>query len=120
MDMSSEKSDPTAMLETMDLEGLRELRKNLDRAISSYETRKRQGALSAVEQAAREHGFKLADLLREGKSGKGRKSAGDKTDRSAKYVNPEDPEQTWSGRGRRPQWVNNVLETGRTLDELLA
>lgn len=116
MDMSEERSDLTAKLEGMDLGGLKELRKNLDRAIANYETRKRQEALSAVEEAAKEHGFKLAELLGEGKSGKGRKS----TAGAAKYVNPSNPEQTWSGRGRRPQWVNDALESGRTLDELLA
>ncbi|WP_425415751.1 H-NS family nucleoid-associated regulatory protein [Paracoccus chinensis] len=30
------------------------------------------------------------------------------------------PEQTWSGRGRRPQWINEALEAGRTLDDLTA
>lgn len=116
MGMDDTRSDLGEMLEGLDLEGLQELRKKLDRAIANYETRKRQEALSAVEQAAKEHGFKLAELLREGKSGRGRKS----TDGAAKYVNPEDPEQTWSGRGRRPHWVSNALEAGRTLDELVA
>lgn len=111
-----ERHDPAEMLESMDLEGLKELRKKLDRAISSYETRRRQEAVSALEQAAKEHGFKLADLLGEGKSGKGRKSA----HRAPKYVNPENPEQVWSGRGRRPTWVNDALESGRTLDDLAA
>lgn len=120
MDAREEGSDPAALLESMDLEGLKELRKKLDRAIASYETRKRQEALSAVEQAAREHGFKLTELLGEGKPGKGRKTSGDKTSGAAKYVNPSDPEQTWSGRGRRPHWINDALEAGRTLEELAA
>lgn len=116
MDMNDTRQDLAVVLEGLDLEGLKELRKKLDRAIANYETRKRQEALSAVEQAAKEHGFKLAELLGDGKSSRGRKS----TDGAAKYVNPEDPEQTWSGRGRRPHWVNNALEAGRTLDELAA
>lgn len=120
MGMSGEKSDLATMLESMDLKGMKELRKKLDRAISSYETRKRQEALTALEQAAREHGFKLGDLLEEGKSSKGWRSAGSKAGGPAKYVNPESPEQTWSGRGRRPQWVNDALGAGRTLDELAA
>lgn len=71
-----DRHDRAEMLESMDLEGLKKLRKKLERAIASYETRRRQEAVSALEQAAREHGFKLADLLGEGKSGKGRKPAG--------------------------------------------
>ena len=116
MSMSDEKTDPATMLESMDLEELKELRKKIDRAIASYQTRKRQEALSAVEQAAKEHGFKLAELLGERKAGKGGKSPRGTT----KYVNPENPKQTWSGRGRRPQWVNDALEAGRTLDEMAA
>ena len=116
MDMREEKIDLAKILEGMDPEGLKELRKKLDRAIASYEMRKRQEALSAVEQIAQEHGFKLADLLGEGKSGKARKSTGS----AKRYVNPEDPEQTWSGRGRRPRWITEALEAGRTLDELAA
>ena len=116
MDMNDERADLSAVLEGMDLEGLKDLRKKLDRAIASYETRKRQEALSAVEQAAKEYGFKLGDLLGEAKSRRGRKSEVSPT----KYINPEDHEQTWSGRGRRPQWVKDALEAGRTLGELAA
>lgn len=116
MDMSEERSDFAGMLESMDLEGLKELRRKLERAITSYEARKRQEALSAVAQVVREHGFKLAELLGEGKSGKGRKSTGS----AVKYVNPENPQQTWSGRGRRPQWINDALESGRVLEGMAA
>jgi len=120
MDAEEQKNEWSEKLESLSLEDLKDLRKTLDRAIASYETRKRQEALSAVEQAAREHGFKLADLLGDGKSGKGRKSDAGKTGGAAKYVNPDDSEQTWSGRGRRPQWINAALESGRTLEELAA
>lgn len=116
MDMNMQRSEVAEMLEEMDLQGLKDLWRKVDRAIASYETRKRKEARSAVEQTAKEHGFKLAELLGERKSGQGRKSIGG----TAKYMNPEDPEQTWSGRGRRPQWVNDALEAGRTLDQMAA
>ena len=35
-----------------------------------------------------------------------------------KYCNPEHPEQTWSGRGRQPRWVRELLATGKSLDDL--
>lgn len=120
MDENSEKTNSSEMLEMMNLDELRDLRKRLDRAIASYETRKRQEALSALEEAAKEHGFKLADLVSNGKPGKGRKSGAEASSDPARYVNPENPEQTWSGRGRRPQWVRDALEAGRTLDDLAA
>ena len=116
MDAEDQKMELSEKLDSLDIEELKDLRKTVDRAIASYETRKRQEALSAVEQAAREHGFKLTDLLVSGKAGRGRKSdAG-----TVKYANPDNPEQTWSGRGRRPQWVNDALEAGRALEDLAA
>lgn len=120
MDAEEQKTELSGKLESLDVEELKDLRKTVDRAIASYETRKRQEAISAVEQAAREHGFKLTDLLGNGKASRGRKSDAGTTTGAAKYVNPENPEQTWSGRGRRPQWINEALEAGRTLDDLTA
>ena len=120
MDAIVDKPNSSAILENMSLDELKELRKKLDRAIASYETRKRQEALSALEQAARDHGFRLADLVSEGKPGKGRKPGAETASSSARYVNPENPEETWSGRGRRPRWVNDALGAGRALEDLAA
>lgn len=35
-----------------------------------------------------------------------------------KYRNPENPSQTWSGRGRMPLWVKRVQMEGRSIDDL--
>ena len=37
----------------------------------------------------------------------------------AKYVNPEDADQTWSGRGRKPKWAAKHLKEGGKLTDLL-
>ena len=36
-----------------------------------------------------------------------------------KYQNPNNAAQTWSGKGKQPHWVAEVLAQGRTLDSLL-
>jgi DNA-binding protein H-NS len=36
-----------------------------------------------------------------------------------KYQNPDDPSQTWSGRGKKPHWINDRLEAGKSIEELL-
>jgi DNA-binding protein H-NS len=36
-----------------------------------------------------------------------------------KYRNPEQPSETWSGRGRQPRWVGAQLRTGKKVDDLL-
>lgn len=103
-------------LNDMTIEQLRELRKNVDQAITSYETRTRQAALNAVEEVAREHGFKLAELV--GGTKAGHKRAGAAAD--IRYANPDNPDETWSGRGRRPAWIKAALDAGRSLDDLTA
>jgi DNA-binding protein H-NS len=35
-----------------------------------------------------------------------------------KYRNPSKPLETWSGRGKTPRWVVELLATGASLDEL--
>ncbi|RNF34602.1 H-NS histone family protein [Paracoccus methylarcula] len=95
----------------LSLKELRDLQAKLERAINSYEDRKRREALTAVENAAREHGFNLAEL-----TGSKPKRAGTV---APKYVNPDDPTLTWTGRGRKPRWVLEALEQGKSLDDLL-
>ncbi|MDX1655272.1 MAG: H-NS histone family protein, partial [Candidatus Competibacteraceae bacterium] len=34
-----------------------------------------------------------------------------------KYRNPADPTQTWSGKGKRPNWLNEALTQGHKLEE---
>ena len=35
-----------------------------------------------------------------------------------KYQNPDDPSQTWTGRGRAPHWINEKLKAGKGIDDL--
>jgi DNA-binding protein H-NS len=34
-----------------------------------------------------------------------------------KYYNPSEPQETWSGRGKRPRWLVAALRSGHTLEE---
>lgn len=97
-------------LDKLDLKQLRDLRGRVERAIGDFEERRKREARAAAEQAAREHGFSLSDLTAD-KPGRGaRKPAG-----TPRYANPADPSQTWTGRGRRPGWVQQMLADGKDL-----
>lgn len=103
--------------DNMSMDELKALRVQLDRAMTSFEDRKRREALAAAEQAAREHGFALAELT--GKATRGRRAQGaPRMQGEAKYANPADPSQTWSGRGRRPQWIKDQVDSGRALEDM--
>ncbi|MCV2445965.1 MULTISPECIES: H-NS family nucleoid-associated regulatory protein [Paracoccus] len=99
----------TVDLDAMSLKELRELRNKLDRAISTFEDRRKREALAAVESAAREFGFNLAELT-------AARPARSKV--AAKYANPQDPSATWTGRGRKPRWVQEALDSGKKLEDL--
>jgi DNA-binding protein H-NS len=58
---------------------------------------------------AKTHGFSVGELF--GKLG-GKKSAS-----AAKYANPDDKSDTWTGRGRKPNWVVTRLKKGAKLSD---
>lgn len=43
----------------------------------------------------------------------------DKEKSKPKYANPDFPEQTWSGKGRQPEWVKGFLALHDSLDKAL-
>ncbi len=99
-------------LEKMSRNELLQLRDDIDKALVDAEKRERKAALEAAEKAAAEFGFSLSELSDTGlRSAKSQKS-------KAKYRNPNAPEQTWTGRGRKPQWVHDALNSGTDIAEL--
>ena len=36
-----------------------------------------------------------------------------------KYRNPDDPSETWSGRGKQPRWLTAALKTGHKIEEFV-
>lgn len=36
-----------------------------------------------------------------------------------KYRNPDEPSETWSGRGKQPRWLAAALQTGRSIEEFV-
>ena len=119
-------SESQPNLESMNEAQLREL---IQRA---QEMLKERGAkrLEELKQAAREAGFAVT-LVRIGE-GEGRRrrhrSGGQEGEErhprrrkkvQPKYRNPDNPEETWSGRGRKPRWVEVALAHDRKLEDLV-
>ncbi|MTH78234.1 H-NS family nucleoid-associated regulatory protein [Paracoccus aestuariivivens] len=96
-------------LEKLSLRELRDIRNKVEKAISTFEDRRKREALAAVENAAREFGFTFADLAN-AKPTRGKVAA--------KYADPSNPESTWTGRGRKPRWVVDALDAGKALEDL--
>ena len=99
-------------LSEMSLDELKSLRKDVEAAIEGYEDRRRKEALAAAREAASQAGFSLDELVGRKRTRKSPKVA------APKYAHPEN-ELTWSGRGRRPAWIVEGLEQGKSLDDYL-
>ena len=95
---------------------LEKLKSDVEKALKSAEVRDMKAAKKAAEKAAAEFGFSLIDLA----SGdaapapkrkyKKRKPAKDKG--VARYRNPDDTKQTWTGKGRQPNWFKAAMAAG--------
>ncbi|MFC7705899.1 H-NS family nucleoid-associated regulatory protein [Plastorhodobacter daqingensis] len=97
-------------LNDLSLKELKQLQKDVTQAIETYKDRQREEALREIENIAREKGFSLSELT--GALKKRRKTV------APKYVHPEEPDLTWTGRGRQPRWVGEALAAGKTMDDL--
>ena len=98
-------------LEAMSLKELRQLQKDLAKAISTFEDRHKAEARAKLDAIAKEMGYSLAELI----------GVEVKTTRApavAKYRHPENAALTWSGRGRKPQWFVAALTSGKSADDL--
>ncbi|WP_293573414.1 H-NS histone family protein [Phaeobacter sp.] len=103
----------------IDLNGLNAA--ELDALAKEIETRKaevekeaKQSAYAEMLTIAEQHGVLFEEVVNL-HAGKGRKSG---AKAPAKYANPADPLQTWSGRGRKPAWLNEALEAGKSIEDL--
>lgn len=101
---------PDLDLNSMPLAELKQIHKELAKAIAGYEDRKKAEARTALEAQAKEFGFSLADLV----GATGRKRAASQP----KYRHPENPEVTWTGRGRKPKWVSAHIAAGKPIEAL--
>ncbi|EPX85532.1 H-NS family nucleoid-associated regulatory protein [Salipiger mucosus] len=97
-------------LDSLSKEELQQLKTDVEKALKSVDARRKAEAKRAAEQAAKEFGYSLDEIVDAGGT-KGSKGA-------PKYANPTDPAQTWTGRGRKPNWVINALDSGKSLDDL--
>lgn len=112
-------------LKGLNRKDLEKLRRDIDTALTKVEAVEKKAALAAAEKAAREFGFSLAQL-------KGVTAAKPATAKPAakpakpdarkkvapKYRNPADANATWTGRGRKPKWVEAHLASGGSLSDI--
>ena len=76
--------------------------------MASREKQRKKDLRSELERRVDADGYKMGDIFPE--LGKGGANGAGRQKRPAKFRNPQNPDQTWSGIGRSPKWVQAVLE----------
>ena len=100
-------------LNELSLAELKKLQKSVAAAIANFADREKAHARAELEAKARELGYDLAGLMGTNRSGKGTRAPA-----AAKYRNPADATDTWSGRGRRPLWFVAAIASGKSVQDL--
>ena len=89
---------------------LKNLLEQAGRELKSREKKEIEGARNEIYAIAHRLGLPLKDLIGNGVIRK-------QTDKVAvKYRNPANSEQMWTGRGRQPTWVKELVASGKDLE----
>jgi DNA-binding protein H-NS len=98
-------------LEKLSLDELKELQSEVAVAIFNFEKKRKAETLAELEALAHAKGFSLKELLNNSNGKSTKKSV------APKYADPANPENTWTGRGRKPKWLVTALESGCTAED---
>jgi DNA-binding protein H-NS len=101
--MASVNVDKLSLKELLDLEG------KIEKAIAAARDREHGELKQDLAAFAEKRGFSLTELF--GGRGEGKASV-------AKYANLDDRSQTWTGRGRKPNWLIAKVKKGAKLEQL--
>ena len=95
----------TVNVDKMSLKDLLDLQVKVERAISVAKDREKAEVKQKIASLAENAGFSVNELF--GGRGRGKVVA-------AKYMNPDNRSETWTGRGRKPNWLVAKLKKGAT------
>ncbi len=95
-------------LDNLSYAELLELQQRVETAISERRLEDAAATKEQLRAMAEKAGFDVRELF--GKRGP-KKSSGE-----VKYRNPKDTSQTWTGRGRKPNWLVDAVKKGTKLE----
>jgi DNA-binding protein H-NS len=94
-------------LKAMSIDRLSKLREQVDSALNAKVIEERRAVQDELSKL---------DRLAAGARGKGVRG-GLRGAVAPKYRNPDNPEETWAGRGLKPRWLAAALKTGKKLED---
>jgi len=94
-------------LKAIPLKELLAFQKQLTVAIEERKQMEKKEVMEKIQALVSESGFSMEEVL----SKKAKKKA------VAKYRHPENSQETWVGLGRKPQWLQTLLDQGADLED---
>ncbi|MEN7433625.1 H-NS histone family protein [Chromobacterium sp. TRC.1.1.SA] len=98
-------------LSKLEFTALIALKADIESEIKHREVEEKFKAKKQIIELARAHGLSVEDVL-SGKTATARKPV------EVKYRHPDDSNLSWTGRGRKPAWVQAWIDSGKTLEAL--
>lgn len=100
----------TSNLEKLSYADLTKMESQIARLKTEKQNAERAELRQQVIDMVRKAGFDIQDLFGKSRGGKGGKVA-------PKYRDPQNPENTWTGRGRMPRWMAAATRGGKAKKE---
>lgn len=102
-------------LSSLSASELQQLKSEIEKELSERSTKLQ--AIEEVKQLAASKGLKLEELFAELGSSKvkGKRELGPAP---VRFRHPQDSSLTWSGRGKRPNWMKDAMSKGLTEDQM--
>jgi DNA-binding protein H-NS len=81
----------------------------LNKAIELRREEEKQDIYQRINALASESGFSLSELLAH--------KPAKKTSAEIRYRNPNNKNEGWTGKGRKPKWLTDLLDAGKKLED---
>lgn len=101
-------------LETLSVSELVKLDGVLKERIRQKQKAEQKTLEEQIKGLAKKHGLILETVIWQEKNGRPKR----KKHYAPKFQNPENSMQTWTGQGKRPNWLKEQLAKGRALEEM--
>ncbi|MDJ1007673.1 MAG: H-NS histone family protein [Paracoccaceae bacterium] len=105
-------------LKSMTPKQLEKLAADIAKELESRASKQLDAAIKAAAKAAKEHGFELSEIVGSAPKKRSGKKGSAKPKLPPRYKNPANGGQTWSGRGRQPEWYKDAIKAGKSPQSL--
>ena len=102
-------------MKELETEAITQLINELQSELKSRIKKEKEKFLNTIKDKADLFGVSVEDLMIEASQSKKRKTG----KVQFKYQNPDNQAETWTGRGRKPNWLVAQLKNGKQLGNML-